>query len=86
MRIDFVPECWISKKKYGIEFLATANGEEITCFISHEAISHFGTGDDMQMFNRHRPTIQKVALRLIDAGRVIENELVITESDVACLV
>lgn len=73
--IDFERDC--------VSFPADLSGKRIVCKISYEALTdHFGgsPSDPLSSFKQNRAAIERIATRLIEGGRVSDDNVLIIYS------
>lgn len=85
MNIEFPKNKYALNLEYGINFQAIADGREITCVISIEALQDIGLSKSMnakEMFLNNESRIKEIATKKILNGDLVDNKLFICKNDI----
>jgi Protein of unknown function (DUF1488) len=83
MHIEFPPGETDDTREWMVWFLAGANGKQITCGISYQALrTHFGADfhNPLPAFIANRQHIEQFTATLISQGRFEEDETIVIRS------
>jgi len=82
MEVTFEQRYSYEKSDTFLTFFAIANGREINCIISYEALQQLSGCDGLDMepaFIKHRSVIEDLAKRMIQTGELTDGQVLITE-------